>query len=227
MPQFFPQRHLADQVYQRIKQEIFDFRLLPGDRFTETELAERMQVSRTPVREALGRLHQDGYLEASFRRGWRVRPFDFERFENLYDVRVILEIAAVRKLCEMSPMPGLESLKEIWLVPAEQRLKDGRQVSELDEAFHGALVAATGNAEMTRIHRDITERIRLIRRLDFTQDHRIQDTYLEHAKILRGIMQRRADQATMLLRAHIDASKAEVRKITLHMLHSARNPQSG
>ena len=86
---------LATRVHERIKGEIFDFCLMPGDRFTESEVASRMQVSRTPVREALYRLESEGYLEVMFRSGWRVRPFDFQLFENLYDVRVVLEIAAV------------------------------------------------------------------------------------------------------------------------------------
>jgi DNA-binding GntR family transcriptional regulator len=75
---------------------------------------------------------------------------------------------------------------------------------------------------MSRVHAEVTERIRIIRRLDFTKAPRIDATYQEHAKILRAIAQRRADQAVMLLRTHVEASKAEVRKITLHMLHEAR-----
>lgn len=75
---------------------------------------------------------------------------------------------------------------------------------------------------MTRLHRDVTERIRIIRRLDFTQQRRIDATYEEHAQILKHILARRRNQPEILLRAHIESSKAEVRKITLHMLHQAR-----
>ena len=214
--------NLSQRVYQQLKAELFDFALTPGDRFTESEVAARMSVSRTPVREALYRLERDGYLEVMFRSGWQVKPFDFRQFENLYDLRVILETAAVRKLCEMPERPPLDELKEFWLVPANERLTDGRGVGQYDEVFHETIVAATGNAEMARIHHDITERIRIIRRLDFTKDARIEATYQEHAKILRAILQRKIDQAQMLIKSHIEESKAEVRKITLHMLHTAR-----
>ncbi len=214
--------NLSQRVYQRLKTELFDFHLMPGDRFTESEVAARMQVSRTPVREALYRLEREGYLDVMFRSGWRVKPFDFGQFENLYDVRVILETAAVRKLCEMPERPPLDDLKEFWLVPANERLTDGRGVGQYDEQFHEALVAATGNVEMARIHHDITERIRIIRRLDFTQAERVDATYQEHAKILRAVLQRKSDQAQLLIKTHIEGSKAEVRKITLHMLHTAR-----
>ncbi|HVB48831.1 MAG TPA: FCD domain-containing protein, partial [Burkholderiales bacterium] len=89
------------------------------------------------------------------------------------------------------------------------------------EAFHAALVRAAGNPELARIHGDITERIRIIRRLDFTQRERIERTYEEHAAILRAVLARKAQQAGLLLRAHIEESKLEVRKISLHRLHLA------
>jgi len=217
-----PLRSLAETAYEKLKASIFDFELLPGDRFTENEIAERLGMSRTPVRDALYRLEREGYLAVHMRLGWSVRPYDFEQFENLYDLRLILEEAAVARLCEMPERPGLEVLKAAWLVPAEERLTEAKAVAELDEAFHSALVAAAGNREVARCHREVTERIRIIRRLDFTQSHRIDKTYDEHAQILRAVIRRRADEATRLLRSHITSSKAEVRKITVHRLYTAR-----
>jgi DNA-binding GntR family transcriptional regulator len=105
------------------------------------------------------------------------------------------------------------------------RSPDTAQVAQWDEAFHCSLVAAAGNAEMARVHSDVTDRIRIriIRRLDFTQQPRIEATYDEHAKILKAIRAIRGDQAAMLLRAHIETSQAEVCKITLHQVHLARH----
>jgi DNA-binding GntR family transcriptional regulator len=219
--------NLAAQIYERIKAEIFDFRLLPGERFSEGEIAGRMNVSRTPVREALYRLQQDGYLEVLFRSGWRVRPLDFAQIDELYDVRVVLELAAVRRLCEQAERPPLDELKRIWLVPAAERESDGLAVARLDEEFHRGLLAGAGNREMARMHHEVTEKIRIVRRLDFTQQPRIEATYAEHARILRAVLQRKSDQAQLLLRTHIEASKAEVRKITLHMLYEARRRSAG
>jgi len=215
--------NLAEGIYHKLKQDIFDFRLLPGDRFTESDVADRMGVSRTPVREALFRLQRESYVEVLYRNGWRVRPFNFEYFENLYDVRTILETAAVRRLCEQEQgAVQLDDLKRIWLVSASERLTDMSSLSTLDERFHEMLVEAAGNEEMARIHREISEKIRIIRRLDFTKPPRVEATYLEHGKVLKAIMRRRADEAQMMLRAHIEESRREVRKITLHMLYSAR-----
>ena len=214
---------LAGAVYDRLKADIFEFRLLPGARFSENQIARRARVSRTPVREALLRLEREGYLEVHSKSGWSVRPLDFALLDQLYDLRVVLECAAVRKLCAGNPrgVTALADLKKIWLVAPRKRLGDGARVARLDEEFHARLVAAAGNPEMARVHQGITERIRIVRRLDFTHPERILYTYLEHAQILRALFARKAARALALLQTHIGTSKAEVRKISLHRLHLA------
>jgi len=212
---------LADAVYDRLKNDIFDFRLLPGSALSENEIAAQVGVSRTPVREALLRLAREGFVERHAKSGWSVKALDFEHFEHLYDVRVILELAALAKLCAGDHGTALEGLKSVWLAPPGERRSDPIEVGQLDEAFHATLLRAAGNPELARIHEDITERIRIIRRLDFTQPERIARTYDEHAAILRAVLARKAPQASLLLRSHIEQSKLEVRKISLHRLHSA------
>ncbi|HIK75821.1 MAG TPA: GntR family transcriptional regulator [Alcanivorax sp.] len=215
--------NLAERIYRQLKKDIFDFRLLPGDRFSENEIAERMGASRTPVREALFRLERETYVQVLQRSGWQVKPFDFDYFEELYDVRTVLECAAVRRLCDLQqPEILLEDLMRIWRVPPAERLRDVDTLSGLDERFHETLVEAAGNTEMARIHHDLTERLRIIRRLDFTKPPRVDATYDEHGRILDAIAHHRTEQALMMLKAHIETSRNEVRKITLHMLHEAR-----
>ncbi|MDB5928556.1 MAG: GntR family transcriptional regulator [Polaromonas sp.] len=224
----------AEEVYEQLKRDIGEFKLVPGDRFTENEISERLAVSRTPIRQALVRLQQEGYVEVLFRSGWRVLPFNFEQFEQLYDLRMVLETTAAHRLCDDGLHAActvnralLGELAAIWLAPLEGRSADMAQVSQWDEAFHCTLVSAAGNTEMARVHRDVTERIRIIRRLDFTKPARIDATYEEHAQILGAIQRKRGDQAAMLLRAHIQSSQAEVRKITLHQVHMARQAGLG
>lgn len=214
---------LAEQVYSRLKEDIFEFRMLPGDHFTETKMAMYYEVSRTPMRDALYRLQREGFLEVGFRRGWKVRNLDFAYFDDLYDLRIVLEIAAIDRICKMTTYSQkLLDLKDIWLGSINERKKDGRVVARLDESFHLALVSAATNKEIARVHSELTEKIRIIRRLDFTADDRIEATYREHAKILKLLLQRKFLDASMLLRAHIEQSKLEVRKITLHRLHEAQ-----
>jgi DNA-binding GntR family transcriptional regulator len=214
---------LAEYVYRRLKQEIFDFYLLPYDRFTETQLADRYQVSRTPVRDALYRLQREGYLDVEFRRGWSVKPLDFNQIDQLYDLRIVLECAAVERICASAEVhPELTVLRQHWLIDRDSWQIDMQVVADLDEQFHTQLVAASGNLEMARIHQEVTERIRIVRRLDFFKSARIEYTYLEHAAILNALQARKRDEALLLLRSHVEISKLEVRKLTISMLSDAR-----
>lgn len=221
---------LAERVYQGIKENITGFSLLPGDHFTEAQVCAWVGASRTPVRQALHRLQQDGFLEVHARSGWRVRPLDFERFDALYELRIVLEEAAVRRVCAACDQPAqriLNQLETVWLVSTDERLNETRRVAALDEQFHLQLVQAAGNAEMARVHREVTDSIRIVRSLDFTEAPRIVATYQEHASILRALLDNRPDDACRLLRAHIEISRSEVRRITLHRLQSARRPWQG
>lgn len=224
-PPAAPRSSLAEQIYSRLKAELHDFRLIPGDRLSEADIGIRYGASRTPVREALFRLRKEGFLEVEPKTGWFVRRIDFHKLEELYDLRVILEAACIARVCTRTEetTPELDALKAVWLVPEPERLMDPHQVGSLDEEFHATLVRIAGNSEVARVHWEVTESIRIIRRLDFTRSDRIAATYEEHAKILRAIIQRKADHAQWMLRSHVEQSKAEVRKITLQTLFEAKD----
>lgn len=220
-------RSLAERAYDEVKQRIFDFRLMPGDRISESDLAQQIDVSRTPLRQALQRLQHEGFVEAIPKVGWVIPPLDFGKFDELYEFRVLIECHAVRALCASDKdRPALHQLSRIWQGPAKERLQDPKKVGALDEAFHWQIVECTGNGELLRAYREITERMRIIRRLDFLKPERVAATYDEHAKILSAVQKGRPDEAQRLLRAHIEQSRIEVRKITLGMLYQARE-QSG
>ncbi|MCF5649865.1 GntR family transcriptional regulator [Pseudomonas syringae] len=215
---------MSERIYALLKEDISEFRLLPGERFTEGEVAERVQASRTPVRQALFRLEQEGYVEVYYRSGWQVRPFDPRHFEELYDVRVVLELAALARLgsMDLSVEPLIDELIRTWLVPKNERLRDTDILAGLGERFHCALVEAVGNREMARLHHEITEKTRTIRRLEFSAS-RVDATYEEHGSILKALLQCRPQQAQQLLEAHVELNKEEARRATQHVLRRARH----
>nr|MBF0682332.1 GntR family transcriptional regulator [Pseudomonas sp.] len=217
------QTSLAASAYQQLRQELDNFHYVPGDRFSENEVSARLGMSRTPVREALVRLQREGYISVMPKLGWIVNTIDFAVFEQLYDVRSVLECAAVDLLCTADNVAQrIRPLFAFWCVEPAQRLDECVQVSRMDEAFHMALVHAGGNLEMARIHQDLTERIRVVRRLEFTRSYRIDAAYEEHADILHAVLARDGAHAKALLQRHIAVSRDEVRKITLHTLQEAR-----
>ncbi|VFS56245.1 Transcriptional regulators [Kluyvera cryocrescens] len=75
----------SERVYLQLRQEIYQFVLLPGDRFTEVDIARRLGCSRTPVREALLLLQNEGLVRRCLRNGWEVFPIDFDVYEDLYE----------------------------------------------------------------------------------------------------------------------------------------------
>lgn len=213
---------LGRAVYDRIKEDIFEFRMLPGQRYSEQELANQLSVSRTPLRFALHVLASEGYLDrVGGHAGWLVKPFDLNYYEDQYDFRIQIELIAVRRLCALDPAPDLSELCRFWRVPKRSRVLDGKIVAAEDEKFHSTLVALAGNKEMSHSHKELTERIRIIRRLDFIEPARIRAAFDEHYKILGALLARKVGEAEMLIDAHISASRAEIRHITLHRLSLA------
>ncbi len=220
-----PKQNLAYSVYEQLRSELFDFRLLPGDRFSEIEVAERTGTSRTPVRQALYRLHREGFLDVRPRSGWEVKPLNFEQLDALYELRILLEQGAVRRLAAVTAEQlnaALAPLEARWLVSPRKRSANVGEVAGWDEDFHCSLVSAANNAEFIRVHWDVTERIRIVRRLAYTKPARIRVTYEEHSSILRALRQRSFEDAADQLRVHIELSQVAARKITLYRLQSAR-----
>ena len=194
----------SERVYLQLRQEIYQFVLLPGDRFTEVDIARRLGCSRTPVREALLLLQNEGLVRRC----------------------LLIEMNSVRSLCS-SPSPKvnrdvLASLRAIWLVAPEAQLLECDNIASLDEQFHIALTEAAGNRELASILTNITNRIRIMRRLDFEYETRITQTYKEHAELLDAIEQRDEERAVALISAHIKDAYKGASTITLRRLQGVR-----
>jgi DNA-binding GntR family transcriptional regulator len=139
----------------------------------------------------------------------------------------MIETFAVRKLCDAQTPQAklhllLDALDRIWKIGRARRITDGRKLVELDEALHHSLVAAAGNDELTSAMQRVTDRIRVVRRLDLVQGDCIAETYDEHAAILDAI--RRGDGAlgVELVSRHIRGSQASVSGLTMQRLLAAR-----
>lgn len=216
----------SERVCLQLRQEIYQFVLLPGDRFTEMDIARRLGCSRTPVREALLILQNENLVRRCFRNGWEVFPIDFDAYEDLYETRALIETNTVRQLCNpASPKVNrqvLTELKAIWCVAPQARLLECDKVAALDEQFHIALTEAAGNRELTAILSNITDRIRIMRRLDFEYEARIAQTYEEHAELLEAIARRQEERAVELVTLHIKDAHHGASTITLRRLQRVR-----
>jgi DNA-binding GntR family transcriptional regulator len=202
---------LADEIYEALREQIVRGRLLPGERINERTIARERGASRTPVRESLRRLEQTNLVRRDGRAGYVVRRFDLTEMDQLYDVRLALELLAIRTLGEHATPERLAEVREVWRrFPASG---DPSEALAADEAFHEALAEQSGNAVLLQFLKDINERIHVIRRIDFTAPDRWATTQLEHDRILERLEAGHIDEATDLLRQNIESSKEKIAEL--------------
>ncbi len=198
---------------------ILDFSLYPGSRVTESELAEKFEVSRTPIRGALQRLEAEGYLTIRPKQGCFVRNVDIVELTQYYSIRTALEDLSLELACTYMSGSDLEALADEW-DPARQegRSDDIDEMSARDESFHITIAEGGNNYILARYLSDINRHIRVIRRLDFSDDNRIDHTYDEHHAICQHLIKRDLTAAKKTMHSHIKSSENFARTLTLTQL---------
>ncbi|PLZ00469.1 GntR family transcriptional regulator [Burkholderia sp. WAC0059] len=193
--------NLAEEVLARLREMAIHYELKPGERLNEVELAERLGVSRTPIREALYRLEQEGFLVESGR-GYSRRPLSVKETTELYEARCAIESECIRLAIERADDETLEGIGT-FLENTIRNSADmpAHELVALDEAFHERIAMAADNAELLRLLRNLNGRIRFIRRIGMEIiDHH---THAEHRAICASLRRRDAATAGRLLREHI------------------------
>lgn len=210
-------------IYRQLKDLILSFVFYPGARVTENELADRFHVSRTPVREALQRLAAEGYVTILPKQGCFVRDIDIDEINHYYDVRIGLEMLALELACQTMSDSQLKKLAAAW-DPKQVPSKPPTVAAMVarDESFHLALAAGTGNAVLAGYLKDVNDHIHIVRRLDFTDPTRIEQTYREHHEVVQRLLARDVDGAKRLLQRHIRKSAEVAKAITLTQLAQQR-----
>lgn len=195
---------VVDRVYGELRSMAIRFEFKPGERLHEGDLAKRLGVSRTPLREALHRLNIEGFLRITPGRGFFCRELDAQEIFDLYELRKSLEVAAVRLSAERASDADIDALYNS-LDEAGQIAADSAETERvvLDERFHERLMMLSGNAEMLHVLRNVNARIRFVRRTDMTLANRM-STQQEHRLVLDRLRERDADGAAAILTQHID-----------------------
>jgi DNA-binding GntR family transcriptional regulator len=193
----------ADRVYDSIKSMAITYGFRPGERINEVDLARQLNVSRTPLREALNRLVTEGFLTTQLNKGFFARRLDPNEVFNLYEFRSAVESAAVSIACERATKQELLAIEKFVLASKDK--KDdvlATKLLKLDEEFHEQLARATHNDEFVRTIRGINARIHFVRWIDM-QSGRRGLTQNEHLQIVQALTKRDADSAARLMRDHI------------------------
>ncbi len=194
----------VDRVYRELKNMAVTFMIRPGERLNEVEYARRLNVSRTPLREALNRLVSEGFLTVMPSRGFFARPLDAKQIFDLYELRGTIETAAYRLAAARASEQSISALSaSVGKATAAMRKADPTTRLRSDELFHEGLVALSCNQEMVESLRRLNAKISFVRWLDMRAAYRgvMQD---EHMAIVQALRDGKLDKGAAVLASHIE-----------------------
>lgn len=203
--------NLSIDVCTRLSERILKWEYPPGYRLTEEELCAQFSVSRSPVREALGMLVERGLVDKKARQGYSVRRLDLREINELYDVRLVLELSVIDRLCQ-------RGLDERILADQERRWTEFRDnlpaMSEsaaiADEDFHEILAREAGNAVLARMLGEVDRKIHFVRSADIVNPERLRATCTDHLEILDALRRRDKEAASETLARNIEWGRNNV-----------------
>lgn len=204
MRKIVTRRNLKEEVYQRLKQGIINRELPPGARLIEEDLSEKLGVSRTPLREAISRLHQEGIIKLIPNRGAYVAwPTFSEIMENLY-IREVLEGLAARLAAENISIPTLNKLRQCMEVFVGGDLAEHMvDYSKANVKFHRMIVEASRSKRLIHLINNLYDQMDIVRLRTIYIPGRAEKSLIEHLEILKALEKRDGLLAEKLLRAHV------------------------
>lgn len=201
------------RVYLSLRQMAIDFEFMPEQRINETQLTKTLNVSRTPLREALNRLVAEGFLTFELGRGFFCRPLSPDKIHELYQLRSALETEAVIRAIETSTDHDIQAVAD-YLGISEKIYQHCQDINELlcmDEEFHMKLAGLSGNQELLKMLGNINERIRYVRMINLKMIRDDQDrpdnqneSLMKHRDIIDAVLKRDQQGAIKALRNHIE-----------------------
>lgn len=197
------QLSLRDRVYAKLKQAISEGVFPPGTRLVENELAERLKVSRTPVREALQRLSREGLVTVLPRRGVIVESLSLKDVEEVFMLREVLEGLAGALAAQRVTQAELEVLDSV--VEQSKRAADENNDEEavkLNAEFHRLIVEAAKSPKLKELLDVVLSQISNYRRMSMSEPSRPKKAAAEHAAIVQAIKDNDPEEAENLLRQH-------------------------
>ncbi len=196
--------NLSAKVFAELKERIIRWKYAPGQRFTEEQLCDEFGVSRSPIREALRMLVENGLVEKMPLRGYTVRQPNLDEIFELYDLRLALETFAVERLAEAGlAADEIAPLRQTWEILLGRLPQVGPDVARADEEFHETLARAAGNQAITALVRNLNERLSFVRMADITTPERLELTCRQHLQVLESIAARDPGGAREAMRLNI------------------------
>lgn len=202
----------GEAAYLRILEDIRTGQLPPGARLTESELAERLAISRTPVREAIRRLEADGLVTHAPRVGAMVRRLDYAEVMELYEMRNVLEGTAARMAARSA---SDTELAELAAINAEMAgTSEPLRLASLNQKFHLTLIDAARNRYLVKAVQSVHKTMLILGPTTLEEEGRAQAAVAEHDEVLEALAARDGAKAEAAMRRHMDmAHRVRLRQI--------------
>ena len=202
MSEYLP---LRDVVFNTLRQAILRGELKPGERLMEIQLANKLGVSRTPIREAIRKLELEGLVLMIPRKGAEVADISEKSLRDVLEVRKALEELAVKLTCDKIKSAQIRELRQA----AEEfrrtlKSNDITQIAEADVRFHDVLYEATDNQKLVQLLNNLREQMYRYRIEYLTRQEAYPQLLTEHEEIIRRIENREKDEAVEIVCKHID-----------------------
>lgn len=206
---------LRDVVFNTLREAILKGDLKPGERLMELQLASKLGVSRTPIREAIRMLEQEGLAVTTPRKGAEVAKMTLKDMEDVLEIRDALDELAVRIACQKisdEQLKQLEDMKELF----EKSTQTGnvKKIAESDVTFHDVIYEATGNPKLVTLLNNLREQVYRYR-VEYIKDPKNYPTLIaEHEAILESLKNRDVKNAVEAMHVHV-ANQAEAVKTVI------------
>lgn len=210
---------LRDVVFNTLRQAILRGELKPGERLMEIQLANKLGVSRTPIREALRKLELEGLVNMVPRKGAEVADITEKSLRDVLEVRKALEELSVQLACEKITEEEIEELKRV-----AERFKDTlddqdvTKIAEADVAFHDVIYTATDNQKLILLLNNLREQMYRYRVEYLKKEEVYPQLIAEHEELIDNISKRNKEEATRIMCEHIDNQVATV----INVIHTKK-----
>lgn len=196
---------LREVVREALRDAIIHGVLAPGERLMEFQLAEQLGVSRTPVREAIRRLELEGFVVMVPRRGTYVADLSMKDINNVFEVRMALDVLAAGLAAERITDEELEKMERM-LVEISEYIKTNNmdKIVEIDSNFHDVLYQASRNDRLAGIIANLREQLTRFRTISMSYPGRLINTLEEHRCLVEAIAQRDMELAQAAAREHLE-----------------------
>ncbi|MEG2951383.1 MAG: GntR family transcriptional regulator, partial [Clostridia bacterium] len=199
---------IRDIAYEVLKRAIVMGEIPAGTRIVETEYAERMHISRTPLREALRKLERDGLVEYVPRRGVVVRAFTIDDVKEIYTIRNALEMLTLPAIVQNATAEDIASLREkLRAMDVFDQNNDIAALSPLARAFHAQLTAISGLPRILRVIEGQDQYINRFSAVSIARETRRRAAREEHYRLVEYVEARDLDSFEALMQKHIERSK--------------------